>query len=34
MPHLDISSTAIRGTSSDAKLFIPEKIRELVTGTL
>ncbi len=34
MPHLDISSTAIRGTPSDAKLFIPEKIRELVTGTL
>ncbi len=33
-PHLDVSSTTIRGTTSDAKLFIPEKIRELVASTL
>jgi hypothetical protein len=34
MPHLDVSSSAIRDTTLDPKLFIPEKIRELVVATL
>lgn len=33
-PHLDVSSSAIRGTTVDTKLLIPERIRELVADTL